>query len=230
MTLIEHRDFDVLCDVLAPRIAEVVRASVSARGGASMALAGGATPFPLYRRLANEPLDWSRVTLVPSDERWVGRDHGASNLRAIQAAFSEARPQLGPLVPDHPGPEPSLDAGRATLARIDQPFDVCVLGMGSDGHFASLFPGEPQLRTALDPGDDESLVITRPDPLPENAPFPRVSLTLSAIAASHYLVLLLRGEQKRQVLQSAQDEDPRRCPVAALLEQTGPLLEIHWSP
>ena len=230
MSFIEHPDFDALCDALAPKIAEVVRVGTSENGVASLALAGGSTPFPLYRRFAEQELDWSCVTLVPGDERWVAPDDKASNLRAIRAAFAGVSPRFGSLVPDQPGAEPSLDVARATLAETPQPFDVCVLGMGSDGHFASLFPGAPELRTALAPACDEPLVFVTPDPMPEDAPYSRVSLTLSAIMASRYPVLVLRGERKREVLDAARGADPQRNPVAALLAQIDAPLDIHWSP
>ncbi|NEZ04860.1 6-phosphogluconolactonase [Wenzhouxiangella sp. XN201] len=227
---IEHPDFDTLCNVLAPRLAQALRNAVAERSAASMALAGGSTPFPLYRRLASEALDWPRVTLLPGDERWVAADHDACNLRAIRAAFDDVDPRFGKLVPDTPGPEPSLETARRTLAETPAPFDACVLGMGADGHFASLFPAAPELDVGLDPAGSEALVIVTPDPMPEDAPFERVSLTLSAIAASRYLVLVLRGRRKREVLESARGADPRDCPVAALLAHNGPPLEIHWSP
>lgn len=227
---IEYPDFAALCEALAPRLARAARAGLDERGAASLALAGGSTPFPLYRRLADEALDWSRATLLPGDERWVAADHAASNLRAIRAAFDLVHPRFGALVPEVPGPEPSLATARATLAEIPTPFDACVLGMGGDGHFASLFPGAPELASALDPGDSEPLVLVTPDPLPDDAPFARVSLTLSAIAASRYLVLVLSGADKREVLEAARGSDPRRYPVAALLAQHGLPLEIHWSP
>jgi 6-phosphogluconolactonase len=230
MTLFVHRDFDALCDALVPRIVQVVRSGTSKHGAASLALAGGSTPFPLYSRLAKQDLDWSKLTLVPGDERWVAPEHEASNLRAIRAAFAGVNPRFGPLVPDQPGAEPSLDAAMATLVTTPQPFDVCVLGMGSDGHFASLFPGATELCTALDPACDEPLVIVTPNPMPEDAPYPRVSLTLSVILASRYPVLVLRGERKREVLEAARGADPRRFPIAALLASSAPTLDIHWSP
>ncbi len=226
----EHPDFAALCEALAPKLARVARAGLDERGAASLALAGGSTPFPLYRRLAEEALDWSRVTLLPGDERWVAADHAACNLRAIRAAFDKVHPRFGALVPDVPGPEASLETARATLADIPAPFDACVLGMGGDGHFASLFPGAPELAVALDPDGREPLVLVTPDPMPEDAPFERVSLTLSAIAASRYVVLVLRGERKREVLQTARGADPHHYPVAALLAQDNLPLEIHWSP
>lgn len=228
--MIEHADLDSLCRAVAPELAQIVRTGIAERGVASLALAGGSTPFPVYRRLAEEPIDWSHLTLLPGDERWVAATHPASNLRAIRETFVDLPVRYGPLVPADPGAEPSLDTARQTLAAVPGPFDACVLGMGSDGHFASLFPRAPELVSALDPDDPESVVVVRPDPLPEDAPFARVSLTLSAILASRRLMLLTRGDGKRAVLEKARAGDVERYPIAALLEAAGSALEIHWSP
>ena len=230
MRVIEYAGFEALCESLAPQIAQAARRGIEQRGAAALALAGGSTPFPLYRRLARESLDWSRVTLLPGDERWVAGDHKASNLRAIRETFAATGARLAPLVPESPGATPSLDTARESLSAIGRSLDVCVLGMGGDGHFASLFPGAPELATALDPDDSDPLVVVTPDPLPEEAPFARVSLTLSAIAASRRQILLLRGEGKRQVLEAAAGADPVQYPIAALLAQPELPLEIHWSP
>lgn len=228
--MIEHTDLDALCRAVAPGLAETARAGIRERGAASLALAGGSTPFPVYRRLAGEPIDWSHLTLLPGDERWVPATDPASNLRAIRETFVDLPVRFGPLVPADPGPTPSLDTARQTLADVARPFDACVLGMGSDGHFASLFPGAPELATALDPTGSEPVVVVHPDPLPDDAPYARVSLSLSAILASRRLMLLIRGDDKRKVLDAARGADPNQYPIAALLEAAGSALEIHWSP
>jgi len=230
MHWVAHDDFATLCRSLAPSLADTLRAGIERHGRAAAALAGGATPFPLYRELAGQSLDWAQVTLMPGDERWVAADHEASNLRAIRGAFRAVPARFGALVPDEPGALPSLTVARATLDAVAGPLDLCVLGMGLDGHFASLFPHAPELATALDPDDEQALVIVRPDPLPENAPFARVSLTLSAISAARRIVLVLRGQDKREVIEHARGADPARYPVAALLDHCDRTLDIHWSP
>ncbi|MDT8449596.1 MAG: 6-phosphogluconolactonase [Wenzhouxiangellaceae bacterium] len=231
----EHSDFEALVETVAGRLHDACERALEERGAAALALAGGSTPMPVYARLARSKLDWPRVTLLPGDERWVAHGDPACNLTAIRAAFGEVPARFESLTPANAGGEPdpatALNTARTALARIGRPFDACLLGMGGDGHFASLFPGAPELATALDPASAEPLAVVRPDPLPPEAPYARISLTLSAIAAGRELLLVIRGDDKRQALERAmQSSDPNQYPIAALLEHAGDRLEIHWSP
>ena len=231
MQWIEHPDFQTLTSTVADVLAEACSQAMAARGRAAFALAGGSTPLPVYRRLSQRPLDWPRATLIPGDERWVAHDHPACNLRAMREAFDGANARFASLTPRKPGARPTLDAAEATLAGIALPFDACVLGLGADGHFASLFPGAPELANALNPACTPPVAIVHPDPLPEDAPFARISLTFPPIAASRRLFLLIRGERKRDALKTAINSGDRlQFPVAALLSQPDLPLEIHWSP
>lgn len=231
MEFVEHPDFADLADQVARQLGRRIARALDAHPTASVALAGGSTPMPVYRALAAERLDWSRVSLVPGDERWVAETHSASNRAAIRRAFGDCPADFGALVPSRPEKSPSTDTGEQTLDRIAWPFDACVLGMGDDGHFASLFPGAPELERALDPARDQRLAVIQPDPLPPEAPYPRISLTLAAIADSREILLLLRGREKRHVLETAlADGDPCKYPIAALLAMKSLPLQIHWSP
>jgi len=231
MQLIEHPDFQTLTDVVSASLASTCRDAVAGRGHATLALAGGSTPMPVYRHLAGQPVDWPSLTLVPGDERWVAHDHAACNLRAMREAFAGAEAEFLALTPQHPGPEPSLETAERTLAALQLPFDACVLGMGGDGHFASLFPRAPELAGALDANCEFPAAVVHPDPLPDDAPYARISLTLAPIAASRTLMLLIRGEGKRETLKAAIDSGDRmEFPIAALLSEPGLPLEIHWSP
>ncbi len=231
MQMIEHPDFDSLSTTVARTLARICAEAMEARNTAALALAGGSTPIPVYRHLAGIQLDWSRVVLIPGDDRWVAHDDPACNLRAMREAFSGAGADFRALTPARPGAAPDTDIAEATLAELPGPFDACVLGMGTDGHFASLFPGAAGLTDALDPNGGTPAVVVHPSPLPADAPFARISLTLSRILASRRLLLLIRGEDKREVLQNAiSSADPQRFPIAALLHHSGDALEIHWSP
>ena len=231
MQMIEHPDFDSLSTTVAETLARACTDAIESRGNAVLALAGGSTPMPVYRRLAGTELDWSRIDLLPGDERWVAHDHVACNLRAMRDAFSDVKANFHALTPEHPDATPGTAVAETTLAELGGPFDACVLGMGSDGHFASLFPGSVGLAEALDPAGTAQVVVVQPSPLPADAPFARISLTLSRIAASRRLLLLIRGEDKRKVLQNAiSSADPQRFPISALLRHSGDALEIHWSP
>ncbi|HKL50127.1 MAG TPA: 6-phosphogluconolactonase [Wenzhouxiangellaceae bacterium] len=231
MQMIEHPDLDSLSTTVARTLAQICAEAIATRGTAVLALAGGSTPLPVYRHLAGIELDWSRVVLLPGDERWVAHDEPACNLRAMREAFAAANASFRPLTPELPEGPPDTSVADATLADLQAPFDACVLGMGGDGHFASLFPDAEGLTEALDPETDKQAVVVRPSPFPADAPFERISLTLSRIASSRRLLLLIRGEDKRRVLHNARTSaDSQRYPIAALMQHAGDALEIHWSP
>lgn len=151
-------------------------------GPIAVAVPGGKTPFPILEQLAALPLDWSRVTVWPTDDRVVPEDHPASNTGRIRSLMEPAGAEV------------------VTLTVMEQvpPFDLVWLGMGEDGHVASLFPSS-------DPQADDPAAIRRltPDPLPPEAPYDRVTLTLPALLASERLLFVIRGEGKRGVFGDA---------------------------
>ena len=234
MGFVEHDYTDA--DALAVSLAEQLRATcadaVAMRGHALLALGGGNTPLPLYRRLAANDLPWSQVTLVPTDERCVPHDHPACNLAAIGAAFESADGvELLALTTTDGDPERSEAYARSTLAHHTSPFDAVVLGMGADAHTASLFPGVPGLADALDPTSVIEACRIDPQPLPPEAPFPRITLTVSRLLRAHSLHLVIVGEAKRAVLhRAAASPDVSQHPIGAFLHDATTRLHVHWSP
>ena len=224
-------------------VAHMVDALVDACGEASrrngsawLALAGGHTPLPIYAALA-KALPSASMTLVPTDERCVPHDHPACNASALRAAFAgHDGTVVNALTREDGDEQASLAQARRLLALNAQPFDAVLLGMGADGHFASLFPGAANLDRglALDSGID--VIATRPDPLPAEAPFARISLTLPRLLRARSVHLVITGEAKRHVLRRAQHagHDPHVHPVAALLQArergVHVPVQIHWSP
>ena len=175
-----------------------------------LALPGGSTPAPVFADLATRPLDWSAVTLMPTDERLAPAGHEARNLRLLARAFDGTGAHLQ-----------ALDEG--PLLRL--PSFVC-LGMGEDGHVASLFP-------AMEAGAEAwsgppRIVATEPQPLPEDAPYPRLSLNLPAILAAPLLMLLIRGQAKKRVLEEAL-AGASDLPVARLARAAGNRLTVFWA-
>jgi len=231
MSWTEHGypDATRLATAVAGLLRDAIAADIAARGQATLALAGGRTPWPVYRELAQAALPWSQVTLLPTDERCVAHDHPACNYTALRAAFDAAHAaRLIPLT----SPDGAADAAFvcAALAALPQPFTTVVLGMGGDAHTASLFPGAAQLEWALAADAPDALRID-PVPLPAEAPFPRVSLSLARLKRARALHLLIQGEAKRAVLHQAQARHaPLQFPISALLHDPALELQIHWSP
>lgn len=161
----------------------------------AITIPGGSTPFPILAELAELGLDWSRITVWPGDDRIVAEDHPASNVGRIRAAL-----------------EP-LGAKVVALAEGADPphFALTWLGMGADGHIASLFPN-------TDPRADDPLPLRKlvPDPLPPEAPFARLSLTMPALLCSDALVFVARGAEKRALFEAALKGE-HDLPVARLL-------------
>ena len=205
---------------LARDIATRLQAAIAARGRAVLSVSGGKSPIALFEALRQQELDWSRVHLTLVDERYVPDTHEASNALLVRTHLQQgaaARAQLHPLVPATTA-LPSL----ATLVqdadadlRALGPADVTVLGMGTDGHTASLFPAAPGLAAALDPRSPLTCVgIT-----PPSAPHARLTQTLAHILRSRHLVLPIAGADKLATLQQALLAPTDQLPVSHLLHQ-----------
>lgn len=164
-------------------------------GGVAITVPGGSTPFPILEQLAAMPLDWGRVAVWPGDDRIVPEDHLASNVGRIRALLEPAGAKVLALTPESAPPH----------------FALAWLGMGGDGHIASLFPN-------TDPKVDDPRKVRRltPDPLPPEAPFDRVSLTIPALLASDAILFVIRGEDKRALFEAAAG-GKNDLPVARLL-------------
>ena len=203
----------------ASMLADALRSAIAERGSASLAVPGGRTPAPAFKALAREDLDWSRVTVTLVDERWVDPGSEDSNERLVREHLLHgpaAAARFLPMMGNGPSPEDRVEAYVATLP--GEPLDAVLLGMGEDGHFASLFPGSPVLPEGLDPASTARAVAV---PAGEGTapPQPRLSLTLAEIARARLIVLLASGREKERVIEHAQaaGADPMRLPIAALL-------------
>ena len=193
-------DITIIENANDPAIAHWFRDKLAAKleareGPVTITVPGGSTPFPIIAELLEADLDWSRLVVWPGDDRIVPEDHEASNTGKLRALFEPAGAEV------------------VTLSIMEQVphFDLAWLGMGADGHIASLFPN-------TDPRLDEPHRIIRltPDPLPPEAPFDRISLTLPAILDSGELVFVIRGDDKRAVFDQAAG-GKSDLPVARLL-------------
>lgn len=193
-----------------------------------MVVAGGTTPGSVYERLAHKELAWHRVQVLLSDERWVSAEHEDSNERMLRETLITSRATFARLLPifeQGTSIEDRCLVIDETIRGLPLPFACALLGMGDDGHFASLFPGANNLRQGLDP-DSTSLCI----PVMTSASaYARVSLTLSAIARSEEILLLAYGEAKRAVIERATRE-VSDLPVSHLFAQRRAPVHIFWAP
>ena len=217
-----------------------IRLALAKKGSAFLSLAGGSA-LAIYRKLAQAKLEWTAVSIVPTDERWVSANHAACNLTALKSCFAARNLiQWLPLVPDlppefdsYPGnpgaPKPSTHSAIKTLAAMPIPFDAVLLGMGLDAHTASLFPGTSQLSAALALKSITSAVAITPKPLPKEAPFARISLTASRLLHSDAILLAITGEAKREVLNRALLRDDEALPISRFLHATDATLQVYWS-
>ena len=212
----------------ADLISNTLTDNLSRMKRASLVVSGGTTPGDCFRFLSEKSLDWSRVDIVPSDERWVTADHPDSNQGMIQRELMQQEAESAQFVPFH---RESLEASQAPavierdLNALTRPFSCCLLGMGDDGHFASLFPDFAGLRKALDPGSDESCVLVETS----GSDHLRISLTLSALLDSEFVLLLFFGRSKLDVFNSA-SASTGNYPVEALLAQQKTPVRALWAP
>lgn len=210
---------------LAASIAERLREAIADRGEASLVVCGGSSPKALFEHLSTEKLAWSRVTVVPSDERWVPVDDAQSNERLIRetllvGAAAEAR--FVGLYRDTETPGEAVDAVGGALADVPRPLDVVLLGMGDDGHTASLFPHAPDIQACLD--------SQAPCVAPTVGPPARLSLSLAYLTDAHSIDLLIFGEDKRRVFERAQGTGPvAELPVRGVLNLERPVAQAHWA-
>ena len=234
MAWIEHdyADSDALIAAVTAQLHEHCSSALQHRGHALLSLAGGRTPLPMYRALAGSALDWSNIVVMPGDERCVAHTHAASNVAALREAFAAADGvRIESLTTADGGPDASLAHARAMLAAHSEAFDAVVLGMGEEAHTASLFPDADALPDAMAKDATEDAFLLMPDPLPPEAPFPRVTLGLARLLRARSLHLIVTGARKRDVLRAAQiAHDPQRAPISAVLHASGTVVHVHWSP
>lgn len=206
-----------VADAVAPAVVEALAMALNARGRARLVATGGRSPGAVYDRLASTALDWSRVWVTLSDERCVAPDTEAANAGLVRARLLTGLAALARFVPLWPKPD---EVEIAALA----PFDAVILGMGEDGHVASLIPGDPDLEAAL---TTRAWLHQTPAGL-GSPPVARVSLTLSALTSARAIFLLVAGRAKREVIERAlAGED---LPVGRLIAQAAAPVRIFWSP
>ena len=222
MKIEKYSDADMMALDVANQIAGDLTAALHNADRAMLAVPGGTTPGPIFDDLCAADLDWSRVDVILTDERWVPEDHPRSNTRLVRERLlvnRAAAARMVSLYANTAEPEESLDALMAAI-EPDLPIAVAVLGMGADMHTASIFPGADNLEPAL----DKNAPILVPMRAP-GAPEPRVTLSARVLDSSFCKHVVITGAEKRDAIEKAQQLSRAEAPIRAVLSGA----TVHWA-
>lgn len=215
---------------LANTVRDSLATAVRLRTRASLVVSGGRTPAAMFAQLANEPLDWANISATLADERWVAPTSDSSNEHLVRTTLltgSATAINFIGLKTSASTPEEGLVEAWQRCLGMPQPFDQVLLGIGDDGHFASLFPGATGLADALDVSAAPACVAIKP----LDAPFPRISLNLAALLQSRSIIIQICGAAKWEVYQRALEPGPfSEMPIRAVLRQRKVPVDVYWSP
>ncbi len=219
---------EALVDSLSQRIVSLLKDAIKRQGRASLMVSGGSTPLPLFKALSASELDWSKVDIGLVDDRWVPASHQDSNERLVRDNLLVDKAAMANFIGMKTDEDDAFNAVSEVEARMQaftMPFTVMLLGMGEDGHTASLFPCSEQLSDGLDRHSGKRVIATQPT----TAPHQRMSLTLPAILNTTTLFLHLVGDSKKQVLDKAlAEQDEMAMPIRAVLNAAD--VELVWAP
>ena len=221
-----------LAEQAAGDIGFVIESAVEAHKGARIALPGGKAAEPVLAALVgNGGIDWSRVTLLPTDDRLVGLDDPASGHRRLSDWFEAKGANIISLV-DESALGDYREAGRladARLALLDWPLDLVCLSLGDDGHVAGIYPG-PDLDRALTGPRERRAIGLRPEPAPDGESGDRVTLTAAALSSARAVMIVIAGNEQKRVLEQAIEDGPlSRLPIGRLLAELEVPIDIFWS-
>lgn len=228
MDLQQFENASALDMALADEVSTRLRAAIESQGSASLVVSGGRTPLGFFHGLSQQVLDWSKVTVSLADERWVDNDHQDSNEKLVRENLLINEACCAQFLALKNAADTALAGAAETEGALSSfgKFTVVILGMGDDGHTASLFPGAVALDAGLDLNSGRScLAVT-----PTAAPHERISLTLPRLLDTEYLVIHISGANKQKVLEQAQaGQDVKALPIRAILQQTVVPVTVFWA-
>src|SRR5690606_23224753 len=211
-------------EALAKEIAQSIDSRLNDTGVCTLAVSGGRSPIPLFEALSSTDLDWARVHVRLVDERYVAPEHPDSNEALVRQYLLKGQAAQAPFQ--------GLYAAGATVGQAvtmanthARPVDIAILGMGDDGHTASLFPKAQQLDAALAPDAPYYVHVTPPD-----APHERISMSLAALKACSRRLLYIAGTEKRAILSDAEKQVDKNLPISLLVAQPGVSVDVYWHP
>lgn len=226
----EFSSRDDLDSSLAKTVSDILAKAIDSHGKASIAVSGGSTPKGFFLLLSQMKLDWSKVTITLADERWVPIDSQDSNTRLVHENLLQNEASKAKFFHLKEG----VDLTEATLSELNLvasktilPFDVLILGMGEDGHTASLFPCSEQISNGLDVNNNDALLKV----MPQTAPHVRISFSYAALSKSKNTFLHLCGDNKKEVLDKAlSSSDIFEMPIRAFINNETLTTQVYWAP
>jgi len=226
--LTEHKfdSRDAASAAVAARLAGLVGAQLDRDATAHFVVGGGTTPQRCFDYLSEYELDWDKIQVALSDERWVPNDHDDSNERLVRDSMLKDAASAGHILSVYQaGMSVDERAQELQTRKPENGFACSMVGMGSDGHFASLFPDADCLSEGLQLDNARFYIPVRTSA----SPHPRISMTLSALLASDEVLLFFFGEEKLAVYDNAHTVD-KTYPITALLEQQQTPVSLYWAP
>jgi 6-phosphogluconolactonase len=226
----EYDSLDELADAVAGDVGFIIESAVDARNASLIAVPGGKTGPAIFPKIAARELPWKQVTVIPTDDRLVPVDSELSNVREIARAFLPTGARVVPIATEIADYKLAGNSADARLQDLPWPPDLVWLGVGEDGHTASIFPG-PDLQAALDAPKARRAIGVLPDPLPANAEVARVTLTRASILSARTILITVTGDQKRALLEQAiADGHSSKLPIGRVLAEVEQPIDIHWAP
>lgn len=215
-----------LAESLAADVARWLQKGIENKGSATLVVSGGSTPAPFFKSLSLLDINWKQVTVTLADERWVAMDDELSNEKLVRETLLVNAASSAKFLSIYNGaksPEDGWQQCEESLRSLPGPHDVVVLGMGGDGHTASLFPNTQGLEDACNPEIDKLCWPMHPSHIAEA----RMSLTLAALLDCRQLVLHITGEDKREVFERALNGE--NLPIASVIRAAGSRLQLYWA-
>ena len=216
-----------LIDTLSSKIIDNLQEAIQNKGSASLLVSGGSTPKPLFEKLSSFDIPWEKVKIALCDERWIDKNHKDSNEKLVRDSLLvnfAAKAQFISMYQEYLDIEDAQDVCSDIYEKELFPFDVLILGMGNDGHTASLFPNNIKLKEALETTKGFCICMK-----PDTAPYERMSLTKTAILSATNIYLHFEGVEKqnvyKKVLEGASSND---MPVSAILNQDKKKIEVYY--
>ena len=223
MRFVEYADADMMFLDLANVIAGELENHLLSDESATLVVPGGTTPGPIFDSLsATSHIDWARVNVMLSDERWVPLDSPRSNTALVRDRLLQGPAAAANYIPLYGDAETPFDGATQLAPNVQAalPITVLLLGMGADMHTASLFPGSPELAAGLDPKAGPLIGVHVPD-----QPEDRITLTAPALQSAIGIHIVIKGADKRDAVERAAHLDPTQAPIAAVLSQA----TVHWA-